>query len=244
MQIWDFGECLRITEEELSSLSLETVSGWFDLELDTVICSNVDKDPSKCHVKKTSLIKKNEDGEYVLTDYLYEREADFSLCRLSSAPEIEDKKEKKLRREKAVESAEGLNIFNLSELSVRVYQNQKSVLDLEPQKCVNITEKELLRLTLEKLEGKSDESDFVCTNIKNSLNIHKCNVTKISVVKKNEDEEYKLTDYQGESPADFSQCRPLITEESLKNGLEFESELKFEPEAAGRSHSSLFCSKL
>ena len=202
LRILEFGECISIVEQELSSLRLKTISGWFDLELDTLICSNMNEGVSRCRVNATSLIKQNEDGEYVLADYQGEKSADFRRC-LPSPSKIEDLN-RKSKVKKTVEEITGFNIFNLSDLPVRIYQGQKAVLDMEPQQCTLITEQELLELTLRKKEGS-----FICTNIENSLNIDKCNITSTSLFKKNEDGEYVLTNYQGEKSVDFSQCIPL-----------------------------------
>ena len=209
-----FGECLSITEEDLSSLSLEKVTGWFDLELDNVICSNTDEDQSKCHVKKASLIKQDTNGEYILADYKYEKEADFSYCFPSKDKKEKKQKAEEIKLKKAAEAAEGLNIFNSSESHIILYQNDQAVLNLQPQKCVSLVEQDLLSLTLRKSKRRRryDESDFICSNIKNPFNLHKCNVTKTSIIKQNDEKEYILTDYQGEKSADFRSCRPFNTD--------------------------------
>ena len=202
----EFGECISMAEKDLSSLRLKVISGWFDWELDTFICSNTDEDQPQCRINTASLIKKDENG-YVLTDYQDEFSADFRRCSLS--PSRKEESDRKIRMKQTSAETFGFNIVNLSDESVRVYQGHKAVLDLKPQKCVRMTEQELLDLTLRKADS------FICTNIENSLNIYKCNITSASLVQQNEDGEYMLTDYQGEESADFSSCTPLTEDEGL-----------------------------
>ena len=209
----NFRECINITERERQQLSLEIITDWFDWKLDSVICSNTTDSTtiSRCRVQRTSVIKQNENKEYILTDYQNELEADFSQCRLSPA------ETEKARRKKEAQEAKGFNIINLSDRFVGIYQDQKAVLALEPQKCISINEKELLALTLKKVGGGSNKEAFICSNVANPLNIDKCNVTAVSLVKK-ENEEYILTDYQNEWEADFGQCRPLNSNGDLASG--------------------------
>ena len=202
----EFGECISMVEQDLSSLRLKAISGWFDLELDTLICSNTDEDVPQCRINTTSLIKQDENEEYMLVDYQDEFSADFRKCRFSPAKKEEE--DRKFRLKTVSEEMTGFNIVNLSNKPIRFYQGQRAMLDLEPQKCIRMTEQQLLELSLRK-----EESSFICTNIKNSLNIYKCNITSNSLVKQNEDGKYVLTDYQGEKSADFSQCIPLSEDE-------------------------------
>lgn len=201
-----FGECISMAEKDLSSLRLKAVSGWFDWEMDTLICSNTDEDESQCRINTASLIKQDENG-YVLADYQDEFSADFSRC--SPSPSRQEESARKIRMQKTSAETSGFNIVNLSDESVRVYQGHKAVLDLEPQKCIRMTEQELLELTLRK--GGS----FICTNIENSLNIYKCNITSASLVQQNRDGKYVLTDYQGQESVDFNSCTPLTEDEDL-----------------------------
>ena len=210
------GECISIVEQDLWQLHLETVSGWLDGELDTVICSNTtdSADVPRCWVDEASIIKKNdENGEYVLTKYNHEKEADFRECRASKAKREKDKEEE---LKKTLEEMTGFNIVNLSNQSIRVYQNLEKVLDLKPNKCIKLTQKELLNITLKTNSGRDN---FICTNIENSLNIDKCNVTVISLLQHAANGEYILTDYQGEESLDFSQCNslPKVAEDILEN---------------------------
>ena len=201
-------ECVNIAEEELSQLSLTTASGWFDFEWDALICSNTadSEEVPPCDIKKASLIKKNKD--YIIADYQYEESADFKQCRLLKAI-----KEQSVRK-KAAKEALGLNLLNLSDGSFRIYQNQKAVLDLKPQKCVNITERELSALSLEAIDISAERESVICTNIKNSSNIYKCDIKKSTLIKQNDNGEYVLKNYKGEKSADFSQCAPLTASES------------------------------
>ena len=214
LDVLKFGECLSVTEQEALSLNLKSVSSWFDLELlDDVFCSNTDEEISSCVVHSTSLIKRNKDGEYALTGYQGEESADFSKCRPSPGKKEETSRQDRLKQ--TLKTLTGLNIVNLLDSSVKVYQGQQEVMNLEPEQCVNMTEKELLSLTLKK-DVWLGRDDLICTNIKNPSNTYKCNVTKAVLIKQNEDEEYELTDYQGEESADFSQCH------SLTDNLEIE----------------------
>ena len=226
-----FAECLSITEQELSLLSLETSTGWLDWKFDAQVCSNIDDSVNNCEVRSTSLVKQNNNRDYFLSDYQGEFEADFRNCIYSKAKKEEIEAEEaeeaeKVRLKKAAEEAVGLNIVNLSERPIRIYQNQEALFDLEPKKCVSINESELLQLSLKRVNIPFDERSFICTNIKNNLGIRKCDVTKNSLLKQNEDGKYRLTNYQNGDGADFSACRSLTMD---KESSEEDSFIKEEP---------------
>ena len=188
------GECISIMQQQLSSLRLRKVTDWFDLETDDFICSNdgIPTDIQKCNVNKLSLLTQNKNGDHILTAYQDEKDADFSRCKILPLPA-------------------DLNIFNQSDIPITIYQDQKVEMDLKPERCISINQRQLLSLRLQKTVSLFNT--FICTNTGKPADMHKCNVTTNSLIKKNEDGNYVLVDYLDEEESDFSQCKTLQTTE-------------------------------
>ena len=99
------GECSSLTQDQLLQLSLEKVTGWADLALDSVVCNNFAsagadaQGKPQCQLTKMTVYAENEEEDAVLMEYQApakdseEEAADFSKCKPVEDPEDSDEDE-------------------------------------------------------------------------------------------------------------------------------------------------------